>query len=56
MLEAYDTNGWRGASRERVKPTAELARAQHQACVIICRWQRYEAYKIYATFNEICGV
>ena len=30
MIEAYETDGWRGAARERFKPTADLARARRQ--------------------------
>jgi len=30
MLEAYQADGWRGANRERFKPTADLDRARRQ--------------------------
>lgn len=30
LIEVYETDGWRGASREKVKPTAELERAHLQ--------------------------
>ena len=30
MIEAYETDGWRGAARQRFKPTADLARANLQ--------------------------
>ena len=32
MLEAYQADGWRGANRERFKPTADLDRARRQVC------------------------
>lgn len=28
LIEAYESEGWKGAARERVKPTAELSRAR----------------------------
>eukprot|EP00873_Tetraselmis_striata_P027195 jgi/Tetstr1/447459/TSEL_003717.t1 len=35
LLEAYEADGWRGASREKVKPVAELAKAR--AKVVRCQ-------------------
>lgn len=36
MIEAYETDGWRGAARERFKPTADLARAHGQVRLKAC--------------------
>lgn len=30
MIEAYETDGWRGSARDLFKPTADLARAHRQ--------------------------
>ena len=36
LVEAYAADGWRGASREKVKPVAEIKRAKEQVCVSVC--------------------
>ena len=36
LVEAYAADGWRGASREKVKPVAEIKRAKDQVGGRLC--------------------
>ena len=50
-LDAYEGEGWRGANREKLRPTAELEQARLQVCAIFhCHIELCG----YHTTNEVC--
>ena len=38
ILEVYETDGWRGANRDKLKPTAEIQRARIQVELRLVMW------------------